>query len=67
MKLKQPRWFMSLYAGWLQNIYVLGLQYEKRHIILETLRINSLYQGQIITKIALAIVAPSYGTNARVM
>ena len=26
-----------------------------------------LYHGQIITKIALAIVAPSYGTNSRVM
>ena len=66
MKLKKPRWFISLYTGWLQNIYVLGLQYEKRHITLETLRINfaSLYHGQIITKIALAIVAPSYGTNS---
>ena len=27
----------------------------------------NLYHGQIITKIALAIVAPSYGTNSRVM
>ena len=63
MKLKKPRWFISLYTGWLQNIYVLGLQYEKQHITLETLRINfaSLYHEQIITKIALAIVAPSYG------
>ena len=45
MKLKKPRWFISLYTGWLQNIHVLGLQYEKRHITLETLRINfaSLY------------------------
>ena len=69
MKLKRPRWFISIYTGWLQNIYVLGLQYEKRHITLETLRINfaSLYHGQIITTIALAIVAPSYGTNSRVM
>ena len=69
MKLKEPRWFLSLYTGWLQNIYVLGLQYEKQHITLETLRINfaSLYYGQIITKIALAIVAPSYGKNSRVM
>ena len=52
MKLKKPRWFLSLYTGWLQNIYALGLQYEKRHITLETLRINfaSLYHGQIITK-----------------
>ena len=52
MKLKKPRWFISLYTGWLQNIYLLGLQYEKRHITLETLRINfaSLYHGQIITK-----------------
>ena len=25
-----------LYPGWLQNIYVLSLQYEKRHITLET-------------------------------
>ena len=67
MKLKKLRWFISLYTGWLQNIYVLGLQYEKRHITLENLRINfaSLYLGQIITKIALAIVAPSYGTNSR--
>ena len=56
MKLKKPRWFISLYTGWLQNIYVLGLQYEKRHITLETLRINfaSLYHGQIIKTIALA-------------
>jgi len=55
--------------GWLQIIYVLGLQYERQHITLETLRINfaSLYHGQIITKIALAIVAPSYGKNSRVM
>ena len=69
MKLKKPRWFLSLYTGWLQNIYVLGLQYEKRHITLETLRINfaSLYHGQIITTIALAIVTPSYGKNTRVM
>ena len=69
MKLKKPQWFISLYTGWLQNIYVLVLQYEKRHITLETLRINfgSLYHGQIITKIALAIVVPSYGTNSRVM
>ena len=68
-EMNKPRWFVSLYTGWLQNIYVLGLQYEKRHITLETLRINfaSLYHGQIITKIALAIVAPSYGTNSRVM
>ena len=46
-----------------------NLQYEKRHITLETLKINfaSLYHGQIIKKIALAIVAPSYGTNSRVM
>ena len=68
MKLKKPRWFISLYTGWLQNIYVLSLQYEKQHITLETLRINfaSLYHGQIITKIALAIVAPSYGKNSRV-
>ena len=38
---------ISLYTGWLQNIYLLGLQYEKRHITLETLRINfaSLYHG----------------------
>ena len=37
---------------------------------LETLRINfiaSLYEGQIIAKIALELVAPSYGTNSRVM
>ena len=27
---------------------------------------NKLYHGQIITKIALAIVAPSYGKNSRV-
>ena len=27
----------------------------------------NLYHGQIITKIALAIVAPSYGINSRVM
>ena len=69
MKLKKPRWFISIYTGWLQNIYVLGLQYEKRHITLETLRINftSLYQEQIITKIALAIVTPSCGTISRVM
>ena len=69
MKLKKPRWFISLYTGWLQNIYVLGLQYEKRHMTLETLRINfaSLYNEQIITKIALELVAPSYGTNSRVM
>ena len=40
MKLKNPRWFISLYTGWLQNIYVLGLQYEKRHVTLETLTIN---------------------------
>ena len=34
------------------RIFVLGLQYEKRLITLETLRINfvSLYHGQIITK-----------------
>ena len=53
----------------LQNIYVLGLQYEKRHMTLETLRINfaSPYHGQIITKIALELVAPSYETNSRVM
>ena len=40
------------------NIYVLGLQYEKRHITLDTLRINdvSLYHGQIITKITLAVM-----------
>ena len=64
MKLKKPQWFISLYTGWLQNIYVLVL-----HITLETLRINfgSLYHGQIITKLALAIVVPSYGTNSRVM
>ena len=45
MKLKKPRWFISLYTGWL---HVLGLQYEKRHITLETLRINfaSLYHGK---------------------
>ena len=68
MKLKKPRWFISLYTGWLQNIYFLSLHYEKQHITLETLRINfaSLYHGQIITKIALAIVAPSYGKNSRV-
>ena len=36
MKLKKPRWFISLYTGWLQNIYVLGLQYEKRHITFDT-------------------------------
>ena len=40
MKLKKPRWFISLYTGWLQNIYVLSLQYEKQHITLETLRIK---------------------------
>ena len=40
MKLKKPRWFISLYTGWLQNIYVLGFQHEKRHITLGTLRIN---------------------------
>ena len=59
-ELKKPRWFISL---------VLGLQYEKRHMTLETLRINfaSPYHGQIITKIALELVAPSYGTNSRVM
>ena len=36
---------------------------------LETLRINfaSPYHGQIITKIALELVAPSYETNSRVM
>ena len=39
-EMNKPRWFVSLYTGWLQNIYVLGLQYEKRHITLETLRIN---------------------------
>ena len=52
MELKKPRWFISIYTGWLQNIYGLGLQYEKRHITLETLRINlaSLYHGQIIYK-----------------
>ena len=68
MKWKKPRWVTSLYTGWLQNIYVLSLHYEKQHITLETLRINfaSLYHGQIITKIALAIVAPSYGKNSRV-
>ena len=68
MKLKKPRWFISLYTGWLQNIYFLSLHYEKQHITLETLRINfaSLYHEQIITKIALAIVAPSYGKNSRV-
>ena len=66
MKLKKPRWFISLYTGWL---HVLGLQYEKRHITLETLRINfaSLYHGKKIIKIALAIVAPSNGANSRVM
>ena len=59
-ELKKPRSFISL---------VLGLQYEKRHMTLETLRINfaSPYHGQIITKIALELVAPSYGTNSRVM
>ena len=69
MKLKKSRWFISLYTGWLQNIYDLGLQYEKRHITLETLRINFafLYLGQFITKIVSAIVAPSYGTTPRVM
>ena len=38
------------------------------YITLETLRINlaSLYHGQIITKITLAIVVSSYGTNSRV-
>ena len=68
-EMKKPRWFVSLYTGWLQNIYALGLQYEKRHITMGTLRIKfaSLYHGQIITTIALAIVAPSYGTNSRVM
>ena len=36
---------------------------------LETLRINfaSPYHGQIITKIALELAAPSYETNSRVM
>ena len=37
MKLKKAT---MVYTGWLQNIYVLGLQYEKRHVTLETLTIN---------------------------
>ena len=38
---------LSLYASWLQNIYVLGLEYKKRQLTLETLRINfaSPYHG----------------------
>ena len=69
MKLKKPRWFIGVNAGWLQNIRVLGLQYKKQHITLGSLRVNfaSHYQGQIIIKIPLAIVAPFYGTNSHVM
>ena len=58
-----------VYRCWLQNIRVLGLQYKKQHITLGSLRVNfaSHYQGQIIIKIPLAIVAPFYGTNSHVM
>ena len=60
MKFKKPRWFISLYTGWLQNIYFLGLQCEKWHVTLGTLRINfaSITTGILLQKIALAIVAP---------
>ena len=67
MKLKKPRWFISLYKGWLQNIFVLGLQYVKLPYITFTLR-NKLcihYYGQIITKIALAIVGPLWNKFPR--
>ena len=52
MKLKKPRWFIGVNTGWFQNIRVLGLQYEKQHITLGSLRVNvaSHYQGQIIIK-----------------
>ena len=52
-----------------QNIYVLGLQFEKRYITLGTLRINfvSITTDKLFINIALAIVAPFYGTNSHVM
>ena len=68
MKLKKPRWFKSLHR--LASKYLCS-----RFAIRETVynlrdsenKLCILYHGQIITKIALAIVVPSYGKNSRVM
>ena len=68
MKLIKPRWFTSLYTGWLLNSYVLGLQ-ENWPITFAILRINFAfrYHEQIITKIVLDTGALFFGIVSVVM